>query len=206
MGQAASGDNGDPLEAATSAAASALWAIMLADVFEQADMLLSPPAQPSQSLALPLRMAVIGPPGGGCSTLAHALAERFNLKVRPTAPMLNRLVPPNTVLAPFTSTPRCNKQVACTSEEPAHAEYTTSLQVLEPRSLLHADCVPECAQPGDCTEVRLPVTADKEQTWPDDYTLVVSCACSPCMAPAHAMPCTSRLLNVACSGRRPAAA
>ncbi len=82
-------------EALTAAAASTLWASMLATVFAAADMSLLPPESPSQSLALPLRMAIIGPPGCGCSTLARALADKFNLKARnvfthtdPTAPFL----------------------------------------------------------------------------------------------------------------------
>ena len=73
----------DAMEPATDCQATSLWAQSLATVFTTANATLLPPKLPSQSLALPLRIAVVGPPGCGCSTLARALAETFSLKVLP---------------------------------------------------------------------------------------------------------------------------
>ena len=57
-----------------------LWARTLAELFLAANAVLLPAEQPSHSLKLPLRLAVIGPPGSGRSTLASALASKHNLK------------------------------------------------------------------------------------------------------------------------------
>ena len=59
-----------------------LWARTLAALFHAANAVLLPAEQPSHCLKLPLRLAVIGLPGSGRSTLATALASRFNLKAR----------------------------------------------------------------------------------------------------------------------------
>ena len=64
----------------TSCLGELLWARTLAALFHAANAVLLPAEQPSHSLKLPLRLAVIGPPGSGRSTLATALASKFNLK------------------------------------------------------------------------------------------------------------------------------
>lgn len=73
----------DAMEPAADCQATSLWAQSLATLFTTANATLLPPKLPSQSLALPLRIAVVGPPGCGCSTLAQALADTFSLKVLP---------------------------------------------------------------------------------------------------------------------------
>ena len=66
-----------------SSASKQLWARTLAALFDAANAVLLPAEQPSHALKLPLRLAVIGPPGSGRSTLAAALASKFNLKACP---------------------------------------------------------------------------------------------------------------------------
>ena len=63
-----------------SSASKLLWARTLAALFSAANAVLLPARPPSDSLTLPLRLAVTGPPGSGRSTLATALASKFSLK------------------------------------------------------------------------------------------------------------------------------
>ena len=81
----------------SSSSGKLLWARTLAALFHAANADLLPAEQPSHSLNLPLRLAVIGPPGSGRSTLATALASKFNLKARAMTHKLTALLYMRTV-------------------------------------------------------------------------------------------------------------
>ena len=102
----ACGDNAPAADCTTRSAAAhdvssspgkLLWARTLAALFHAANAVLLPAEQPSHSLKLPLRLAVIGPPGSGRSSLATALASRFNLKARAMTHQLIALLHMRTV-------------------------------------------------------------------------------------------------------------